>query len=131
MKPFDPWSVLPLAGEILLFVAAMGGGTWAWIRIRQAQSWPSTQGTISGTSVLRKGDRNFRPWVAELVYAYVVGGEYFSGYYRMRARSERRAEEMISGWKNRMVVVRYSPNKPEVSILLSSDQPGGQSGNQP
>ena len=79
--------------------------------------------------VQRTTDNAILPWAANLTYSYVVNGEYFSGFYRMRARSERRAEEKIAGWKDRMVVVRYSPDKPDLSVLLKSDQPGGQLGN--
>ena len=79
--------------------------------------------------VLRASDNNILPWVGNLTYSYIVNGEYYSGYHRMRARNERRAEEKIAGWKDRMVVVRYSPDKPDLSVLLKSDQPGGQLGN--
>jgi len=110
-------------------VVAASGGIWAWLRTRQAQSWPSTQGTIGGAVARPTGDRRFKPWVGELTYAYVVNGEYYSGFYQIRARSERRAEELISGWKGRMVVVRHSPTRHEISVLLRSDQPGDQLGN--
>jgi len=56
-------------------------------------------------------------------------GDYYGGSHQIRARNQRRAEELISGWKGRMVVVRYSPAKHEISVLLKSDQPAGQSGN--
>ena len=74
-------------------------------------------------------NRSFKPWLGEFTYTYVANGEYYSGFHRIRAGSERRAEERISGWGGRMVVVRYSPTKPEISVLLKSDQPGGQLGN--
>jgi hypothetical protein len=35
-------------------------------------------------------DSYIRPWVADLIYSYVVNGEYYSGSHRIRARSERR-----------------------------------------
>jgi len=70
------------------------------------------------------------PWVGELAYAYVVNGQYYSGFYTIRARNERRAEELVAGWKGRTVVVRHSPDRHDVSVLLKSDQPGGQLGNQ-
>jgi hypothetical protein len=35
----------------------------------------------------------------------------------------------IAGWKGRMVVVRYSPHKHDLSVLSRGDQPGGQLGN--
>jgi hypothetical protein len=62
-------------------------------------------------------------------YSYRVNGEYYSGFHRIGARSERRAEERIVGWKGRMVVVRYSPDRHDLSVLLKGDQPGGQLGN--
>ena len=81
------------------------------------------------TQVRAITDSYIRPWVADLTYSYVVNGEYYSGFHRIRTRSERRAEEKVAGWKNRMVVVRYSPSKHDLSTLLRSDQPGGQLGN--
>jgi hypothetical protein len=81
------------------------------------------------TQVRSSSDSYVQPWVADLSYTYIVNGEYFSGHCRLRARSERRAEEKIAGWKGRMVVVRYSPDKHDLSALLRSDQPGGQLGN--
>lgn len=81
------------------------------------------------TRVKHSQDSYIRPWVADLIYSYVVNGEYYSGFHKIRARSERRAEEKVAGWKDRMIVVRYSPEKHELSRLLNSDQPGGQLGN--
>jgi len=129
MKPFDPWKLVPFWREFLLFGLAAGTGIWTWIRTRQAQSWFSAQGTIISTTVRSAGDRQFKPWIAELTYTYVVNGEYYSGFHNLRARSERRAEELIFGWKGRMVVVRYSPKDHETSVLLKNDQPGNQLGN--
>jgi hypothetical protein len=67
--------------------------------------------------------------MAELTYTYIVNGEYYSGFHRIRSRTKRRAEEKIAGWKGRSVVVRYSPDKHDLSSLLKSDQPGTQIGN--
>lgn len=129
MKPFDLWKLLPLWQEIALYFFAAGGGIWAWVRSRQAQSWPSSQGVVSGAAARASGERRFKPWIGELAYSYTVNGEYYSGFHQRRARTERRAEEFVSGWKDRMVLVRYSPTKHEISVLLKSDQPGGQLGN--
>jgi hypothetical protein len=129
MKPIDPWKTLPLVQEFALFAAAAFSGIWVWLRVRQAQSWPSTQGAVGQAVSRPAGDRHYKPWVGELTYTYVAEGEYYSGFHRIRARTERRADELISGWKGRIVVVRYSPAKHEVSVLLKSDQPGGQLGN--
>lgn len=82
-----------------------------------------------GAQARASTDSYIQPWVGDLTYSYIVNGEYYSGFHRMRARSERRAEEKIAGWKGRMVVVRYCPDRPELSVLLKGDQPGGQLGN--
>jgi Protein of unknown function (DUF3592) len=129
MRHIDPWGFLPLLKDLLLLIIPAAAGGWAWFRTRHAHSWPSAQGTIMGANVKSSTDSYIRPWVGDLTYSYVVNGEYYSGFHRIRARSERRAEEKIAGWKGRMVVVRYSPSKHDLSALLRSDQPGGQLGN--
>jgi hypothetical protein len=129
VKALDPWKFLPFWHEILFFSAAAGSGLWGWLRVRHAQSWPSAQGMIDRVAARPAKNRSFKPWLGEFTYTYVANGEYYSGFHRIRAGSERRAEERISGWGGRMVMVRYSPTKPEISVLLKSDQPGGQLGN--
>ena len=129
MNAFDPFGAISLWQDILFAAIALGSGVWAWLRARRAQSWPSAQGRISRATARPAGDRHFKPWLGEFTYTYVANGEYYSGFHGIRARSERRAEELISGWKDRMVVVRYSPKKNDISVLLKSDQPGGQLGN--
>ena len=129
MRHLDPLGLLPILKDVILLLLPAAGAAWAWFKFRHAQSWPSAQGTIMSARAQRATDNYILPWVANLTYSYVVNGEYYSGSYRMRARNERRAEEKVAGWKDRMVVVRYSPGKPDLSVLLKSDQPGGQLGN--
>jgi hypothetical protein len=71
----------------------------------------------------------YKPWIGEFSYTYIVNGEYFSGFHQIRAFSQKRADHLTFGWKGRMLVVRYSPSRHETSVLLQSDQPGGQLGN--
>jgi len=129
MRHFDPFEWLNIAKDVGLLLVSAGAGAWAWFRTRHAYSWPSAQGTVMGVHVRSSTDSYIQPWVGDLSYSYIVNGEYYSGFHRIRAHSERRAEEKIAGWKGRMVVVRYSPNQPDLSKLLQSDQPGGQLGN--
>jgi hypothetical protein len=129
MRHWDPFSLLTIAKDVVLLLVSAAAAGWAWYRTRHAHSWPSAQGTIMGANVKSSTDSYIRPWVGDFTYSYVVNGEYYSGFHRIRARSERRAEEKIAGWKGRMVVVRYSPSKHDLSTLLKSDQPGGQLGN--
>lgn len=129
MRHLDPWGLLPILKDVALILVTAVAGAWTWFKTRHANSWPSAQGSIQSTQVRASSDSYIQPWLATLTYTYLVNGEYYSGFYRLRARSERRAEQKIEGWKGRMVVVRYSPDKHDVSTLLKSDQAGGQLGN--
>jgi hypothetical protein len=129
MKHLDLLNLLPLWQELLFIAVGVSSGIWAWLRARQAQSWPSAQGTIDQAVARRAGDRHYKQWFGQFIYDYVVNGEYYSGFHRIRTSTERRAQELTAGWKGRMVIVRYSPKDPQVSILLKSDQPGGRLGN--
>lgn len=129
MQRFDPWRLLWLLKDVALLTVPAAVGAWAWFRTRHAHSWPSTSATILHARARSTGNAYINPWVTEFGYTYVVNGEYYSGYYRIGARSERRAEERSAGWKDRTVVVRYSPDRHDLSALLKRDQPGGQLGN--
>jgi hypothetical protein len=125
MNAFDHiWNLAPVLRDVAAFALAGIAGIWRWIRSRQAQSWPSTQGTISETAVRRKNNL----WTAEFIYSYTVEGQYYSGFHLLAAWSKKKAEALIEGWKGRMVIVRYVRTKHEISVLLKSDQPGGQLG---
>ena len=125
MNAFDHiWNLAPVIRDVAAFALAGVAGIWRWIRSRQAQSWPSTQGTISGTAVLRKNNL----WAAEFIYSYTVEGQYYSGFHLIAAWSKKKADALIEGWKGRTVTVRYVRTKHEISVLLKSDQPGGQLG---
>lgn len=66
--------------------------------------------------------------MGEFIYSYTVEGQYYSGYHLLGVWSQKKAERLVEGWKGRMVIVRYVRTKHEVSLLLKSDQPGGQLG---
>lgn len=129
MRHLDLWGFWPILKDVVLLLIPAAGGAWAWFKFRHAHSWPSAQGTVVAAQVQRRAGSYLQPWVAQLTYTYIVNGEYYSGSFPMRARNERSAEEKVAGWKGRMVVVRYSPEKHDLSVLLKDDQPGGQLGN--
>jgi len=129
MRHFNLWDLWPVAKDLIFALIPFAGGLWAWFKFRHAHSWPIAQGTILSTHAQSDSGSSILPWTANFTYTYVVNGEYHAGLHVVRARTEQRAEEKIAGWKDRMVVVRYSPDKPDVSVLLKSDQPGGQLGN--
>lgn len=128
MRHFDFWNWLYILKDVGLVLASLLAAAWAWFKTRHAHSWPSAHGTIVSANAIRSGDSYIRPWTAAFTYNYIVNGEYYSGYRRFGVRTKRRADAMIEGWKGRMVVVRYSPEKHDLSTLLASDQPGGQFG---
>lgn len=124
----DWTNFVSLGIEILGAIFAAAAGVRLWMRMRRAVSWPSTQGTIQWAEARVVAGRGER-WVGEFSYSYSVDGHYYSGFQIIRSRNERRAEELVAGWKGRMVVVRYDPRQNDVSVLLKEDQPGGQLGN--
>lgn len=123
VRHFDPWSLVSLAKEMLLVFSALGAGVFAWFKTRRAQSWLSTQGTLADVTSRNLGGL-YKPWIVKFTYSYIVNGEYFSGFHRIRCQRAKRAESLASAWKGRPVVIRYSPSKHDVSALLWSDQPG-------
>jgi hypothetical protein len=129
MRHFDFWHLWPLLRDVIAVLISAAGGAWTWFKVRHAHSWPSAQGTIMGAQAMTNPGSYIRPWVASFTYSYIVNGEYYSGFYRIRARTKRQAEEKAANWKGRMVAVRYSSKQHELSTLLKSDQPGGQLGN--
>jgi Protein of unknown function (DUF3592) len=127
MRHFDLWTLLNFWWEIALTLMALLAGVRAWFRAREAQSWLSVHGTAASSRV-HSTSGHYKSWVAELTYSYIVNGEYYSGAHHVRAWRQKRAQEIGEGWKGRTIVVRYSQAKPEVSVLLRDDQPGGQLG---
>jgi hypothetical protein len=121
--------LLPILREIVTLALAGWALFWTWMKTRGALSWPSAQGTVSGASVQTAGSKHLKPWVGQLTYTYIVNGEYYSGSHFIGAVSKKRAEDAVEGWSGRLVVVRYSPVRHEDSVLVKSDQPGGQLGN--
>jgi len=129
MRHFDSWGFLPLFKDVVLVLVPLAAGAWASFKTRHAHSRPSAQGTIMSARVQSSTDSYILRWAADFTYSYVVNGEYYSGFHQIQTRSKHRAEERIVGWKGRMVVVRYSLDKHDLSALLKGDQPGGQLGN--
>lgn len=118
------WKFAPFLRDAAPFVIAAAAGIRYCIRARQAQSWPSTQGTVMGANA-RIGGQGHEGWVCALSYTYVVNGEYYSGFHSIPAMKQARAEELAQQWKVRSVVVRFSPTDHGIAVLLSDDQIGG------
>ena len=58
-----------------------------------------------------------------LQYSYSVSGEYYSGYLLLKPlhRTRDGAMDEFAQWKDRPLVVRYDPNRPQRSACLPED----------
>jgi hypothetical protein len=59
----------------------------------------------------------------ELIFSYVAKGEYYSGQFLLPPETEDEAAELAQRWKQRDLVVRYSPENVSKSVLLMEDHP--------
>jgi hypothetical protein len=88
-----------------------------------AQGWPTIQGTVvSGIVSSQHGvipTYNVQVW-----YAYIVDGEYYSGFYEKTFLRMASAETFATTIKGHVALVRYAASLPERSALLEREQYG-------
>jgi hypothetical protein len=93
---------------------------------REALDWPRALGSVVGTQTKRSDEgSSWGNWSAELTYSYAVKGEYYSGVHLLPPESEDEATEVASRWRERNLVVRYSPSDISRSVVLVHDQTAG------
>jgi hypothetical protein len=63
-------------------------------------------------------------WLADLSSTYVVNGEYYSGFHRIRARSEGRTEERMLAGRAEWSLCGIPPTRTNLSALRRGDQAG-------
>ncbi len=123
-------SITFLDNDLLFFLVILGVPLiviLAWQRFKSAQAahWALTQGMIESgkVSVDRGRSRGFgaayEHATATLSYSYRVNDNYFSGYLEEFFFDEQKAWEYVDGLKGKPVQVRYKPNKPEISMIIS------------
>lgn len=89
----------------------------------EALDWPSALGTVvDARPKVSDGGEPYKNWTLELVYAYVATGEYHSGTHLLAPESEDEVTEEADRWKERKLVVRYSPEDASRSVVLLQDQ---------
>ena len=101
-----------------------------WIKRRNArlaQNWPSVEGRVQSTDVV-KGTKFYgaaRRIEARLTYSYSVneGSElnYYSGDFSRPFPDEDRAWEWLWTLKGKRIRVHVHPDKPQVSAVLAAD----------
>jgi hypothetical protein len=92
------------------------------LRSRQAQSWPTANGSVVSCDVKTYHGRFSDYAIGELGYSYEVNGEYYSGYFKPQYNDEQAAWTFVDSRKNIPVGVRYKQGDPQTSVLRDEDQ---------
>lgn len=97
----------------------------AWRRQRlvvRAQHWAQVPGSALEGHADCLNDSSYAICSAEINYTHRVDGELFAGSVSLPADDKRHAEGLALGWRNREILVRYSPDDPTTSTLLLEEQ---------
>jgi len=100
------------------FAIAAGTGFIVWLRKRSSRHWPSALGNVESASTFQDSF----VWKTDVSYSYSVENSFYPGTFQLRSWSERKANDKEQRWKGRRIGVRYSPRKPEISVVRSEDQ---------
>ena len=123
-------SLWPLHNLFALLGGSLAEISRRWIKRRNArlaQSWPSVEGQVQTTNVVRgtKFHGSARPPNVFFKYSYSVkeGSEtnYYSGDFSRPFLDEDRAGEWLWSLKNKRIRVHVQPEHPEVSVVLAAD----------
>ncbi len=106
---------------LAIFAAVMAERGWQWLRRRAARSWPIAEGRIERAEWRQPNTGTNRYFVADLAYSYVVGGQYFAGYYRRSFSAAEAAAAFVQAVRGRPVQVRYKQGEIGTSLLLEEN----------
>jgi Zn-dependent oligopeptidase len=104
-----------------ILVAVMAERGWHWLRRRAARQWPVAEGLVVSAEWRQPNTGTNRYFVANLAYSYVVGGQYYAGYYRRSFSDATAAAAFVDSLKDRPVQVRYKVRESGVSLLLEEN----------
>ncbi len=106
---------------LAIFLAVLAERGWQWLRRRGARKWPVAEGRIERAEWRQPNTGTNRYFVAELAYSYVVGGQYYAGYYRRSFSNAAAAAAFIQAVKGQPVQVRYKQEEVGKSLLLEEN----------
>jgi hypothetical protein len=106
---------------LAIFAAVMAERGWHWLRRRAAKQWPVAEGRVERAEWRQPNTGTNRYFVAELAYSYVVGGQYYAGYYRRSFSDAKAAAAFVDSLKDRPVQVRYKRGEIETALLLEEN----------
>ena len=107
------WAVL-LAGTVAFGLFQVFREIRFHRQFKDAPHWPCAQGAFSGNHV-DKGNR-------VLFYVYEVNYSHYVGSVVAGSMLKKGLKARLESLVGKPVIVRYKPDKPEISTLLSSDQ---------
>jgi hypothetical protein len=86
-------------------------------RTKDAPDWPETEATIQSAGMeLIERVGHIREEVPFFAFSYVIGSEYYSGRFGLRA-PEDRATSLMREWIDTKFTLKYDPNHPSVYRL--------------
>ena len=106
---------------LAIFLAVLAERGWQWLRRRAARQWPLAEGRVERAEWRQPNSRTSRYFVADLSYSYVVGGQYYAGYYRRSFSNAESAAEFVRSVKDCTVRVRYKRGENGTSLLLDEN----------
>jgi hypothetical protein len=109
-----------IIGAVAVFIAVIAKRAK---RQREAQSWPSTEGTVQSAAIETVGSGRSAVELPCFAFSYVVDGEYYSGRFSLSAHGDQ-ADELVKKLGNVKFSVQYDPAKP-ASYYLPDDEMEG------
>jgi hypothetical protein len=89
------------------------------IRVIGSSAWPMANGRVFDGQIEQD---EIQGWAAEITYSYTAVGEYYSGIYRRSFRLKKNAEAFLARLpRETPIPVRYKAERPEISIVLTTD----------
>jgi len=92
------WQVFDYLFETLFAWAARGFKAWRRRRlVMEAQTWSQAPGRGLEAHAESTNSHSHPIWTAEIVYSYVLDGEYYSGFASLPAEDEKHAKGLALG----------------------------------
>jgi hypothetical protein len=106
---------------LAIFFAVMAERGWQWLRRRAARQWPLAEARVERAQWRQPNTGTNRYFVADLAYSYIVGGQYYAGYYRRSFSDAESAAAFVRSVKDCRVQVRYKCGERGTSLLLEEN----------
>jgi|ERR1700691_5332551 hypothetical protein len=93
--PHDPIGWTAVARDVVVFATAATSASILWLRKRSSRHWPIIFGNVESASSFE----NNGTWLTDVSYSYSIQGDFYSGQFQVRSRSEDKASEHELCWK--------------------------------